>query len=95
MKNKIITLLEKAVASIGGSTSIELTPSKGHGDFSTNVAMKLAKHLGDSPQNIAKKIANLLKADFIDNVEIAGPVFINIFLNKNATSDLLKNILLK
>ena len=95
MKKRLIKSLKEALEHLNVSIDIELTPSKGHGDFSTNVAMKLSKKLKDSPQNIANKIIKNLKADFIKKAEVAGPGFINIFLNENATSEIVKNILEK
>lgn len=93
MKQLVIKDLTDAAKSLGKSIKVELTPAKGHGDFCTNVAMKLSKDLHDSPQNIAQKLIKNLKSDFIKKAEVAGPGFINIFLNENATSLILKNIL--
>lgn len=95
MKNKIIKILTKAIQNIGGNTTVELTPSKGHGDFSTNAAMKLAKELGDSPINIANKIINEIDVDFIEKLEVAGPGFINIFLTEDLFISSINNIINK
>ncbi len=57
-----------------------------HGHLSTNIAMTLAKLLKRNPQDIAQDIIAHLKVDstIIDNVEIAGAGFINIYLNPHA-----------
>ena len=57
-----------------------------HGHLSTNIAMTLAKLLKRKPQDIAQDIIAHLKVDstIIDNVEIAGAGFINIYLNPHA-----------
>ena len=93
MKEQVISKLSEAINKIGAETNIELTPSKGHGDFSTNVAMKLAGQLKDSPINIANKIIENLEADFIDHTEVAGPGFINIFLKGDTIANTVKNII--
>lgn len=93
MKDKIIKVLEETIKKMGADISVELTPAKGHGDFSTNVAMKLAGSLKKPPHEIAQEIINNLESDFIDRSEVAGPGFINIFLKGNMHADIVKNIL--
>ncbi len=64
--------------------TIEIPKDKKNGDFSTNVAMQLVRVLNTNPREIADKISNVMKEnDAIDNVEIAGPGFINIYLDKS------------
>ena len=60
---------------------IELPRDLSHGDLSTNVAMVTAKKAGMSPRELASLYATKLQElDDVDNVEIAGPGFININL---------------
>ena len=64
---------------------VERTRDNSHGDFSSNVAMVLANKIGYKPRDLAVEIIALLPAsDFINNIEVAGPGFINFFLNQNA-----------
>ncbi|MEO0367596.1 MAG: arginine--tRNA ligase, partial [Pseudomonadota bacterium] len=64
-----------------------------HGDFATNVALSLAKAAGKNPRELAELIvASLPTSDLIRQTEIAGPGFINIFLNDEAKFDVLKAI---
>ncbi len=75
---------------------IQITPTKDatHGDFSTNIALILAKGLQRTPQSVAQDIVNhLAKTEWIEKVEIAGPGFINIFLQKNYQHSIIKTIL--
>lgn len=61
---------------------IEVPKSRQNGDFSCVIAMKLAKALKQNPKQIAEKIKEkILNNNEIEKVEIAGPGFINIFLN--------------
>jgi arginyl-tRNA synthetase len=53
-----------------------------HGDFATNLAMQAAKPLRKSPRDIATALVGALTADdVIAKAEIAGPGFINVWLN--------------
>ena len=46
--------------------------------------MGVAKKLGTNPREFAQKVIDVLDLDGIaEKVEIAGPGFINIFLNKS------------
>ena len=65
------------------------------GDFSTNAAMLLAKDLKLQPRKIAEEIIANLEYDneLISKVEIAGPGFINFFVNENYYKQNLLNII--
>ena len=53
-----------------------------HGDYSTNLAMKAARDLKRPPRDIATDLANSLAADgLIARAEVAGPGFVNVWLN--------------
>jgi arginyl-tRNA synthetase len=52
-----------------------------HGDFSTNLAMKLARDLKQPPRDIANALVGELAADdVIARAEVAGPGFVNVWL---------------
>ncbi len=56
-----------------------------HGDMATNAAMVLAKDAGRKPRELADIIAERLRGDaLVATVEIAGPGFINITLDRAA-----------
>src|SRR6476646_8703929 len=62
-----------------------------HGDMATNAAMVLAKDAGRKPRELAHAIAEKLRSDpLIDNVEVAGPGFINITLKPAAWIETLR-----
>lgn len=64
------------------SVAIEQPKEKKFGDFATNIAMQLAGILKSNPREIAAEIKNnLLKMAEIDQVNIAGPGFINLKLS--------------
>ncbi len=93
MKDQIIKAIEQALKRLHFEGEVILTQAKGHGDFATNIAMKLAKILNNNPIIIAQKIADQLKAEFIDKVEVAPPGFINIFLHKNIYGLIVQKVL--
>lgn len=75
---------------------IETPKEKTHGDFSSNIAMKLARELHNSPINIAKALLENLKGNkLFNNVEIAGPGFINFFVKEESFTTFIKDIILK
>ncbi len=74
---------------------IEVPNDKKNGDFSTNVAMELTKILKKNPRIIAEElVANINKNNIIDRIDIAGPGFINFYLNKayllNGINEIIK-----
>lgn len=72
---------------------VETPKEKGHGDFSTNVAMLLAKQLRRAPRDIAAEIAAKVKRDdLVLNVESAGAGFINFYLSPSYVYGILKEI---
>lgn len=58
------------------------TKDRSHGDFASNIAMVASKVAGMKPRDLAEKILeNLPTVGDISKAEIAGPGFINFFLN--------------
>ncbi len=77
-------------------TSIQVTPSKeaSQGDFATNIALVLAKSSAMAPRALAELIvAQIEIAAPLDRVEIAGPGFINFFVESAASHAVIKTIL--
>ncbi|MET0764946.1 MAG: arginine--tRNA ligase, partial [Blastococcus sp.] len=63
-----------------------------HGDYATNVALRLAKAAGRPPREVAELLAEELRAlAVIDSVDVAGPGFLNIRLAKAALGQLAVN----
>ena len=81
-------------ADVNPRINVENTRDKAHGDFATNLAMMLTKQAGMPPRELAQKIIDCL-ADvaIIEKVEIAGPGFINFFVNDSAKFDVVATIL--
>lgn len=68
-----------------GAVVVERTRDAQHGDFATNVAMRLAKAARRNPRELAQAIIAALPANpFIAKTEVAGAGFINFFLTTDA-----------
>ncbi|AMX00861.1 arginine--tRNA ligase [Rummeliibacillus stabekisii] len=74
---------------------LETPKSKENGDYATNVAMQLTKLAKKPPRAIAEAILENLETEQtnIENIEIAGPGFMNITLRKDYLADVVKMVL--
>ena len=103
MKNQLKNLLGQALSTFIQKHAldielpeiqIERTKDKSHGDFASNIAMMLAKPAKMNPRQIATEIVEVLPAtEFVTNVEIAGPGFINFFLSAEANQKVITDVL--
>jgi len=67
------------------AVTVEPPRDPAHGDMATNAAMVLAKPAGTNPRALAELIATRLRAlPEVTGVEIAGPGFINLRLDRAA-----------
>ena len=73
---------------------VEVPRESDHGDFATNLAMLLARPARMAPRKIAEAIINNLelKGTRVERVEIAGPGFINFYLESAWVLDALPRI---
>ena len=73
--------------------TLERPHNRDHGDWASNVAMKLGKRLGLDPRALAAELAEKLAAvDGVAAVEVAGPGFLNITLDAAAAGALAQSI---
>ena len=82
-------------AGIPAECTPRVMPSKkpDFGDYQANGAMAAAKLMGVKPRAIAQQIVDRLSLNEIaDNIEIAGPGFINIYLNSGWLSGQVAHI---
>jgi len=61
---------------------VEVPREKSHGDYASNIAMKLAGKFHKSPRDIATLICESFNSEIVDSVDIAGPGFINFTLDR-------------
>ncbi|WP_274363954.1 arginine--tRNA ligase [Paenibacillus thermotolerans] len=72
--------------------TLEVPKEKAHGDLATNVAMQLTRLAKKPPRAIAEALLAELdrSAAGIERAEIAGPGFINLFLDKSFLREIVK-----
>ena len=103
MKSRIAKLVDGALARIPEladlperssiSTTVERARDPRHGDFATNIAMRLAKAAGRNPRELAANIIEAIEDnDLVDSVSVAGPGFINFFVSRKAFEEELAEI---
>ncbi|MGW5463171.1 arginine--tRNA ligase domain-containing protein [Streptomyces sp. NPDC003996] len=74
---------------------VERPRHRGHGDYSTNVALQLAKSAGMPARAVAQVLAPLVSAATgVAKAEVAGPGFLNITLETAAIGALARDIVL-
>ena len=103
MKTAIKIIIHDALEKARQAGELELSPfpeivvekpkDEKMGDFSTNVAMTLARSERKNPKVIAESVARYIKngSNYLSQVEIAGPGFINLKMSNEFFLERLKN----
>ena len=93
------TLFQEAIASANLGVEDEVDPAlerpkdDANGDFASTIALRLSKQLGKNPREIAQAIVDSFPQNSIVNkIEIAGPGFINVYLNSESVSSIVEKI---
>ncbi len=104
LKTLIETLLAQALAALpedlvpaaarGVGIEVESTRDAQHGDFASNLAMRLANTTRQNPRKLAEALLKLVPpSSAVAKVEIAGAGFINFFLTRSAYHDEIRRVL--
>lgn len=94
LKHLIQDAIKKAFDLEVEAVLFELPKDPSHGDLSTPVAFSLSKPLRQAPKMIAEAIvAHLPSNDFIEEVSVAGPGFMNFKFKKSTQTDVINHIL--
>ncbi|WP_027965168.1 arginine--tRNA ligase [Halalkalibacillus halophilus] len=74
---------------------LETPKDKNHGDYATNIAMQLARIAKKAPREIAQDVVDHFDQAqaSVKQIEIAGPGFINFFMNTSYLTSVVENIL--
>ena len=77
-----VQLLAAAVSDVAGvPVALERPTDPAHGDYSTNVALRLASELKQPPREVAQELADrVVTLPEVERAEVAGPGFLNLFL---------------
>lgn len=101
-KSKIIEQIKQAVVAAGiveaeqiPDFALELPKDKQHGDYATNVAMQLTRIARRNPRQIAEEIIASFdkQAASISKIEIAGPGFINFYMNNSYLTGVIDQVI--
>jgi len=76
------------------SIALERPKNRDHGDYASSIALQIAKPAGKNPREVATILqSNLAVIPEIAKVDIAGPGFLNITLNRASQAELVRTIL--
>jgi arginyl-tRNA synthetase len=94
----LVAELEQLSPGAGARAAFESPKVAAHGDFATTAAMQLAKPLKTNPRQLAEALrtellAHPAYAQWVQDVEIAGPGFLNIRLRPAAKQQVVHEIL--
>ncbi len=90
--------LEQLSPGAGARAAFESPKVAAHGDFAVTAAMQLAKPLKLNPRAVAESLRSALLAQpvyqqWVADIEIAGPGFINIRLKPEAKQQIVREVL--
>ena len=82
----------------GNKAAFESPKVAAHGDFACTAAMQLAKGLKQNPRQVAEALRTILLTQpaferWVQDIEIAGPGFINIRLKPSAKQETVREVL--
>jgi len=79
---------------VPASITLERPKNRDHGDYATSIALQLAKAAGKNPREIAAILQSAITSiSGVSKVDIAGPGFINITLDRASQAELVRTIL--
>ncbi|CAN2180577.1 ArgS Arginyl-tRNA synthetase [Candidatus Nanopelagicaceae bacterium] len=82
------------IGTVPATIPLERPKNRDHGDYASSIALQLAKPAGKNPREVAELLKKVLeKLPEVSSVDIAGPGFINIKLNRASQADLVRTIL--
>lgn len=84
----------KAAFNLDLDPLLEYPAQEDHGDYASNIALRISKDLERNPRDIAEElIAKIPENQLIDKIAVAGPGFINFFLSKEALEQETQKVL--
>jgi arginyl-tRNA synthetase len=82
------------IGTVPATIPLERPKNRDHGDYASSIALQLAKPAGKNPREVAELLKkDLEKLPEVSSIDIAGPGFINIKLNRASQADLVRTIL--
>ncbi len=102
VKQELLAALSQALEGLlpgsGNKAAFESPKVAAHGDFAVTAAMQLAKPLKLNPRQLGEQLRDALLAapayqQWVQDIEIAGPGFINIRLKPAAKQQIVREVL--
>lgn len=82
------------IGAIPSEIRLERPKNRDHGDYASSIALQMAKGSGRPPHEIAELLKKSLEAlDEVASVEVAGPGFINVTLNRASAAAVVPQII--
>jgi arginyl-tRNA synthetase len=103
LKRELERLIAEALKRLSGTllpegvdpaaVNVDRSRDAGHGDFASNVALRLAKQARQSPRQLAEAIVAAMPASaLLARAEVAGAGFINFYLAPSAQNAALRQV---
>jgi arginyl-tRNA synthetase len=93
-ENAVDRLARRLGDAVGAPVELERPNDQAHGDYATNVAMRLAPVRRQAPREVAAEIVSAAEAlQDVERAEVAGPGFVNLWLTPPWFGDALAEIL--
>jgi arginyl-tRNA synthetase len=102
VKKELLTALSAELEALssgaGARAAFESPKVAEHGDFACTAAMQLAKALKKNPRELATVLREMLQKNeqfikWVDEIDVAGPGFINIRLKPQAKQEVVREVL--
>ena len=92
--NAVTRLAAEVEEAAGSPVELERPSDASHGDYATNVALRLAPQRRQSPRDLAQELADVVsKSPRIERAEVAGPGFVNLWVAREWYRDALAEML--
>ncbi len=99
IREDLISALHRAAGACGVAAPDDLTldvpRQREHGDWSSNLALRVAKAAGRNPRELATELAAALEAmelAHVERIELAGPGFVNFHLASTWVHDVVRDV---
>jgi arginyl-tRNA synthetase len=92
--NAVTRLAEELEAAAGTAVELERPADAAHGDYATNVALRLAPLKKRPPREVARELADAVSSSpRVEKAEVAGPGFVNLWVGRQWYRDALTEML--
>ncbi|MEZ5170772.1 MAG: arginine--tRNA ligase [Acidimicrobiia bacterium] len=95
LRSAVLAALDTAgLPAPDGGVELSVPKSRDHGDWATNVALRIARPAGRNPREVADELCAVLAGyppEHVTRIEVAGPGFINFHLGPGWLHDVLRD----